>query len=351
MRGATRSSTSPALTSCAACTTPTSRSGVDCVETNTFGANYANLGEYDISDRIYELAHAGAQIAAESAQAWSTAEQPRFVIGSVGPGTKLPSLGHAPFALLRDAYAEQTRGMIDGGVDAILIETSQDLLQAKAAVIGARRALADAGETLPVMVQVTVETTGTMLMGSEIGAALTALEPLGIDVDRSQLCYRPDRDERAPSPPLAARPDRCHLHAQRRPTHAHQGGRGLPPDRRASWLALSSSSPSSASLVGGCCGTTPDAPRGREGGRGPGAQPPNPARPTARVPRRRASRSARSVRPVHRRAHQRRRPKAFPDAMLAGVGTSASRSPHQTRDGARLLDVSVDYVGRDGPRT
>ena len=155
--------------------------GVDCVETNTFGANYANLGEYDISDRIYELAHAGAQIAAESAQAWSTAEQPRFVIGSVGPGTKLPSLGHAPFALLRDAYAEQTRGMIDGGVDAILIETSQDLLQAKAAVIGARRALADAGETLPVMVQVTVETTGTMLMGSEIGAALTALEPLGID--------------------------------------------------------------------------------------------------------------------------------------------------------------------------
>src|SRR6476661_3581450 len=87
--------------------------GVDCVETNTFGANLANLGEYDISDRIYELAHAGAQIAAESAQAWSTPEQPRFVIGSVGPGTKLPSLGHAPFAVLRDAYAEQARGMVD----------------------------------------------------------------------------------------------------------------------------------------------------------------------------------------------------------------------------------------------
>jgi 5-methyltetrahydrofolate--homocysteine methyltransferase len=156
--------------------------GVDAVETNTFGANLANLGEYDISDRIYELAEAGARIAAEAAQHWSTPQHPRFVIGSMGPGTKLPSLGHVPFATLRDAYAEQARGLIDGGADVLLIETSQDLLQTKAAVIGSKRALTAAGETLPVIAQVTVETTGTMLMGSEIGAALTALEPLGIDV-------------------------------------------------------------------------------------------------------------------------------------------------------------------------
>jgi len=155
--------------------------GVDAVETNTFGANLANLGEYGISDRIYELAQAGARIAVDAAARWSTPDRPRFVIGSMGPGTKLPSLGHVAFAVLRDAYAEQARGLIDGGVDVILIETSQDLLQAKAAVIGSKRALALAGETLPVIVQVTVETTGTMLMGSEIGAALTALEPLGID--------------------------------------------------------------------------------------------------------------------------------------------------------------------------
>src|SRR4051812_22933878 len=155
--------------------------GVDAIETNTFGANLGNLGEYDIPERIGELALAGARIAREAADAWSTADQPRFVLGSVGPGTKLPSLGHAPYAALRDAYQEQVAGMVEGGVDAVLIETAQDLLQAKAAVVGAKRAMRDAGADLPVMVQVTVETTGTMLLGSEIGAALTALEPVGID--------------------------------------------------------------------------------------------------------------------------------------------------------------------------
>jgi len=158
--------------------------GADCVETNTFGANLANLGEYGISDRIYELAAAGAAIARSAADARSTPERPRWVLGSVGPGTKLPSLGHVSFRELRDSYRVQVEGLIDGGVDAILIETAQDLLQAKAALIGARRALDSAGLDLPVIAQVTVETTGTMLLGSEIGAALTALEPLGIDVAR-----------------------------------------------------------------------------------------------------------------------------------------------------------------------
>jgi len=155
--------------------------GVDAIETNTFGANLANLGEYDIPERIFEFAEAGARIAREAADHRSTEEKPRFVLGSMGPGTKLPSLGHAPYAALRDAYAEQARGLIAGGADAFLIETSQDLLQAKAAVVGCRRALAEAGDSLPILVQVTVETTGTMLLGSEIAAALTALEPLGID--------------------------------------------------------------------------------------------------------------------------------------------------------------------------
>ena len=99
-----------------------------------------------------------------------------------GPGTKLPSLGHAPFALLRDAYQEEVARLVAGGADAILIETAQDLLQAKAAIIGARRALTEAGMELPLLAQVTVETTGTMLLGTEIGAALTALAPLGIDM-------------------------------------------------------------------------------------------------------------------------------------------------------------------------
>src|SRR5690606_12813606 len=138
--------------------------------------------EYGIADRIYELSEAGARLAREVADGYSTPDRPRWVLGSVGPGTKLPTLGHISFTALRDAYEQEAAGLVAGGVDAILVETSQDLLQTKAAVLGARRALRSAGADLPVLVQVTVETTGTMLLGSEIGAALTALEPLGIDM-------------------------------------------------------------------------------------------------------------------------------------------------------------------------
>src|SRR5690606_17358856 len=156
--------------------------GADCVETNTFGANFGNLSEYGIAHRIRELSRAGAALAREVVDGWSTPDRPRFVIGSVGPGTKLPTLGHAPYAKLRDAYQENVAGLLDGGVDVVLVETCQDLLQAKAAVVGARRAMAATGRTVPLICQVTVETTGAMLLGSEIGAALTALEPLGIDL-------------------------------------------------------------------------------------------------------------------------------------------------------------------------
>ena len=156
--------------------------GVDAVETNTFGTNLSALGEYGISEQIFDLAERAARIARESADAYSTADRARWVLGSVGPGTKLPTLGHVSYRHLRDAYQTQVEGMLSGGIDAVLIETSQDLLQTKAATLGAKRALAHAGRDLPVIVHVTVETTGTMLLGSEIGAALTALEPLGIDL-------------------------------------------------------------------------------------------------------------------------------------------------------------------------
>ena len=156
--------------------------GADCVETNTFGANLAALAEYDASERIAELAGAGARIARAAADAASTDGRQRYVLGSVGPGTKLPSLGHISYARLRDAYQLQAEAMIAGGIDGFQIETCQDLLQAKAAVNGARRARTALGSDLPIFVNVTVETTGTMLLGSEIGAALTALEPLDIDV-------------------------------------------------------------------------------------------------------------------------------------------------------------------------
>ncbi len=155
--------------------------GADLVETNTFGANVGNLGEYDIPHRVRELAEAGARIAREAADAWSTPARPRWVIGSIGPGTKLPSLGHASFASLRDGYQDQVAGMVAGGADLLLVETVQDLLQARAAVVGARRAMVRAGVSLPVYVQVTVETTGTMLLGTETPAALTVLRGLRVD--------------------------------------------------------------------------------------------------------------------------------------------------------------------------
>ncbi|MGH3380648.1 MAG: homocysteine S-methyltransferase family protein, partial [Actinoallomurus sp.] len=156
--------------------------GSDCVETNTFGANLANLGEYGITERIEELSEAGARIAAEVAAELSTGERPRWVLGSMGPGTKLPTLGHVPFADLRDAYERNAAGLIAGGAHALIVETCQDLLQAKAAIIGARRAIAAAGTETVLIGQVTIEQNGAMLLGSEIGAAVTALEPLGLDV-------------------------------------------------------------------------------------------------------------------------------------------------------------------------
>jgi 5-methyltetrahydrofolate--homocysteine methyltransferase len=116
--------------------------GVDCITTNTFGANLGNLGEYGIQERVEELSEAGARIARAAADAASTERRPRWVLGSVGPGTKLPTLSHARFADLRDAYQRNVTGLLRGGVDAIVVETCQDLLQAKAAIIGARRAMA-----------------------------------------------------------------------------------------------------------------------------------------------------------------------------------------------------------------
>src|SRR5499425_3828176 len=156
--------------------------GTDCITTNSFGANLGNLGEYGLESRIGELSEAGAKIARQAADAWTAPGRPRWVLGSVGPGTKLPTLGHARFATLRDAYQQNVAGLLRGGVDAIVIETCQDLLQAKAAVIGAKRAIAAAGADVLLITSVTIETTGAMLLGSEIGAALAALEPLGIDL-------------------------------------------------------------------------------------------------------------------------------------------------------------------------
>src|SRR5829696_483881 len=233
--------------------------GVDAVETNTFGANFSALSEYGIAAKITELAEAGARIARQSADAHSTPDRPRWVLGSVGPGTKLPTLGHVSYARLRDAYQQQVEGMIAGGIDAVLIETSQDLLQTKAATLGAKRALAYAGRDLPVIVHVTVETTGTMLLGSEIGAALTALEPLGIDLIGLNC---------------ATGPAEMSEHLRHLSRHAQIGVSCMPNAGLPQLTADGASYPLTPAeladahdtftrdfglaLVGGCCGTTPE---------------------------------------------------------------------------------------------
>ncbi|MBC7640271.1 MAG: homocysteine S-methyltransferase family protein, partial [Rhodoferax sp.] len=326
--------------------------GVDCVETNTFGANWSNLGEYDISDRIIELAEAGARIAREAADAWTTPQQPRFVIGSVGPGTKLPSLGHAPYALLRDAYQQQVEGMLAGGVDAVLIETAQDLLQAKAAVVGARRALTAIGENAPVMVQVTVETTGTMLLGSEIGAALTALEPLGIDAIGLNCATGPaEMSEHL-----------RHLAKHARIPVTAMPNAGLPQlSRDGAYYPLTPAQLAEAhaqftrefglGLVGGCCGTTPEhlarvveAVRAHEVVPRRPRHEPSVASLYQAVPFRQDT----AYLSIGERTNA-NGSRAFREAMLAQKWDECVEIARaQTRDGAHVLDVCVDYVGRDG---
>src|SRR5271167_723138 len=156
--------------------------GCDIVDTNTFGGTGIVLAEYDLQDKVAEINIAAVKIAKEVAQQFSTRDRPRFVAGSIGPTTKLPSLGHIKFDDMVASYVEQVLALIEGGVDVLLIETAQDLLQAKAALAGVFEAMRKLGKRLPVTIQVTLEATGTMLLGTEIGAALTALEAFDVDI-------------------------------------------------------------------------------------------------------------------------------------------------------------------------
>src|SRR2546429_6341941 len=152
----------------------------DCVTTNSFGANLGNLGEYGIASRIAELSEASARLARAAADRWATPDRPRWVLGSMGPGTKLPTLGHTTFRELRDTYQVNAEALLRGGADALIIETCQDLLQAKAAIIGARRAGGGLGPDAPNIAHGTSGTTGAALPGTEVGAGVVAVGPLRI---------------------------------------------------------------------------------------------------------------------------------------------------------------------------
>src|SRR5580692_11213345 len=326
--------------------------GVDCITSNTFGANLSNLGEYGLSGRIAELSEAGARIAREAADQWSAPGHPRWVLGSIGPGTKLPTLGHTRFADLRDAYQVAAAGLISGGADAIIIETSQDLLQAKAAIIGARRAMTAAGTGLPLIAQVTIETTGAMLLGSEIGAALTALEPLGITLIGLNCATGPgEMSEHLRYLAGHSRiPLSCMPNAGLPVLTSDGASYPLTPAQLADAHERFTRE-FGLSLVGGCCGTTPEhiaALADRVGGRPVTARRPRPEPGVASLYAHVPFRQDTAFLAIGERTNA-NGSKAFRDAMLeAKYEDCIQIARAQTRDGAHLLDVCIDYVGRDG---
>ncbi|AQW49660.1 methionine synthase [Streptomyces violaceusniger] len=326
--------------------------GVDCVETNTFGANHAALGEYDIPDRVHELSEAGARIAREVADEFAADGRQRWVLGSMGPGTKLPTLGHAPYVTLRDAYQANAEGMIAGGADALLVETTQDLLQTKAAILGARRALDATGANLPLICSVTVETTGTMLLGSEIGAALTALEPLGIDMIGLNCATGPA--EMSEHLRHLARHSRIPLSCMPNAGLPVLGKDGAHYPLTPGELADAQETfvrEYGLSLVGGCCGTTPEHLRQvveRVRGLAPTERSPRPEPGAASLYQTVPFRQDTSYLAIGERTNA-NGSKKFREAMLeARWDDCVEIAREQIREGAHLLDLCVDYVGRDG---
>lgn len=326
--------------------------GVDAVETNTFGANLANLGEYGITERIYELAESGARIAREVADSFSQPNNPKWVLGSLGPGTKLPTLGHATYEELRSAYETASQGLIDGGADALLIETTQDLLQAKAAVNGARSAIARSTRDIVLIAQVTVETTGTMLLGSEIGAALSSLSALGVDVIGMNCATGPaEMSEHLRTLSKSADTAISCMPNAGLPI-LKDGGAFYPlgPEELANSLKDFVET-YGVSLIGGCCGTTPAhleaVVKSIRGKKTPARTPFIEAGASSLyqfVP----FRQDQTYLAIGERTNA-NGSRAFRDALISEDWQSCVEiAKEQIREGAHMLDLSVDYVGRDG---
>jgi 5-methyltetrahydrofolate--homocysteine methyltransferase len=326
--------------------------GVDAIETNTFGANWANLAEYGIEDRIYELARAGAVIAREACDSFSTNDKPRYVLGSIGPGTKLPTLGHVTYSLLKGAYFESARGLLDGGADALLIETSQDLLQVKAAINGARKAIRECNRDIVLIAQVTVETTGTMLLGSEIGAALNSINSLGVDLIGLNCATGPA--EMSEHLRYLSKNSQKQISVMPNAGLPELGPNGatypLSPDELAKSLKEFVSN-YGINLVGGCCGTTPqhlEAVVKSMHDFDAALRKPSTEFGASSLYQFVPFRQDNSYLAIGERTNA-NGSKAFREALLADDWqTCVEIARDQIRDGAHMLDLSVDYVGRDG---
>jgi 5-methyltetrahydrofolate--homocysteine methyltransferase len=326
--------------------------GVDAIETASFGSFSTVLTEYDIPEKAYELNVAAASIARRVADRYESDGRPRYVAGSIGPGTKLPSLGHIGFIELRDAYEEQARGLIDGGADIFLIETCMDLLQIKAAMQGCRNAMKACGRELPIQVQVTMETTGRMLVGTEIGAAYASLAAMKPDVIGINCATGPSEMQehlRYLSEhsliPISVLPNAGLPSVVDGKTHYD-----LTPEQLAEFHRHHVSD-LGIGIVGGCCGTTPEHMRQV-------CEAVHGVTPKTRTPEFEPSVSSlysavtleqdQSFLIIGERTNA-NGSKAFREAMLReDWDTCLKMATEQIREGSHVLDVCVDYVGHDG---
>ncbi len=326
--------------------------GVDAIETASFGSFSTVLAEYGIAQKAHELSRQSAAIAREVADSFEADGRSRYVAGSIGPGTKLPSLGHIGFAELRDAYEVQAHGLLIGGVDLFLIETCMDLLQVKAAMIGCRRAMASEGRQVPFQVQVTMETTGRMLVGSEIGAALTSLMGMRPDVIGINCATGPAEmqehlrylSQNSPIP-ISVLPNAGLPSVVDGKTHYDLTPEQLAEFHRHHIVDLG------IGIVGGCCGTTPEhmrqvveavrnlTPAKRHPDFEPGV-----SSLYSSVP----IKQDKSFLIIGERTNA-NGSRAFRDAMLAQDWDSCTKiATDQIKEGAHVIDVCVDYVGHDG---
>lgn len=326
--------------------------GVDALETATFGSFSTVLAEYGLADRAYEVTLAAARIAREVANSFESDGHSRYVAGSVGPGTKLPSLGHISFTELRDTYEEHARALIEGGVDLLLIETCMDLLQIKAAMQGGRRAMQAMGREVPIQVQVTMETTGRMLVGTEIGAALSALlamKPAVIGINCATGPAEMQEHLRHLSQhcpiPISVLPNAGLPSVVDGRTHYDLTPPQLAEFHRHHVQELG------INVVGGCCGTTPEHLRQV-------VEAVRNITPMRRTPQQEPSvtslyspvalKQDNSVLYIGERTNA-NGSRAFRDAMLAADwDTCTKMANEQIREGAHVLDICVDYVGRNG---
>ncbi len=362
--------------------------GADVIETDTFGATSIVLAEYGLADQAYTLNKKAAELARSVTAEFSTSEKPRFVAGSMGPTTKLPTLGHIDYDTMKAAFAEQAEGLWDGGVDLFIVETCQDVLQIKAALNGIEEVFAKKGDRRPLMVSVTMEIQGTMLVGSDVAAMLTILEPYPIDILGLNCATGPDRmaehikylSQHSPFVisciPNAGIPENAGGHAHYKLT---------PMELRMALMRFVEDL--GVQVIGGCCGTRPDHIAQL-------AEMASSMKPKERPIRKNFELSILSSGPIDFTQHSTLNAQHFPNPrpalnyipaaasiyssqpydqdnsfLIIGERLNASGSKKvrellnaedwdglvaiaraQMREGAHVLDVNVDYVGRDGVR-